>query len=462
MKGFDTVQIRVKDGLYVKFYFRNKFFPTSYVLPKKIKSGKDNPYFNHHLQKLKKAYGENYAEVNEILKRKKALYDSLIVEAEGKGLDPLLYIQKHLAEKNEDLKNEVITKQSLLVELFNSWYENKKQQNPDRRSSVTEIPLAVLNNFKHFESDMSKSYTIGEIDMDWIHEFARWCVKKKKRENTVYRKTENSTYNIVKTVQLENSTLKRHLIEIRAFLANLDQKWEFLNFPLNELQSFYNALKTSFDSKIEKDVWAYHYLTTEEWNLLKEYKLPDVIRKERHQILDLFKFCCYTGLRYSDLKSLKPIEVNDRIITKHAVKGLRKKSSSQITVKMNNQAFEIYNRYKPEHISSTTPVFDHVLPSNQQANQILRKVLKEIPLLNQEVQIYKYYLNEAVPVVKKKYELLTWHSSRRTFINQIVRNGATIQQIQTATGWTDINAIVNYMDNVRGDDPTGYNFVDNL
>ena len=462
-KGYSEALIRIKDGKYIRLYYDNHFFHTPYALPEKVNPNQENPYFSAKRGKLKSGFGKNFNEVNQVLQERKSELDSLIIEAEKQHLDALDYINNHFLKRNSELKEEIITRSTQLAEVFEIWCDKKiKKEQGKKRSSVTDIPRAVLTNINHYENDINKKHSISEIDMEWIENFSIWCVKEKTRTNEVYRKTENTTYSLTKTIRLSNSTLKRHLIELRAFFEILNSTNDIINFPTEELKKYYSKLPTRHGKKVEKESWSYDYLTQKEWDIVKSYKVPDDRRKEWHQIFDLYIFCVNTGLRFSDLSALCEGDIHNGVIQLHAKKTIIKVQRGAITVKLNLRAEEIITKYKLAHTPKNEAIFGHILPTNQQANQLLRKVFAEIEILHVKKTVINFYLFDQEITYKRKCDVLSWHSSRRTFVNLLVRNGATIQQIQSMTGWIDINSIISYMAQIEDDDEAGLGIVNNF
>ena len=82
------------------------------------------------------------------------------------------------------------------------------------------------------------------------------------------------------------------------------------------------------------------YLTQDEIKILENHQfLPMQAALER--VRDVFLFCCFTGLRYSDVAKLKRSDIKDGfivVVTKKTVDGLR--------IELNKHSQAILDKYK--------------------------------------------------------------------------------------------------------------------
>ena len=106
---------------------------------------------------------------------------------------------------------------------------------------------------------------------------------------------------------------------------------------------------------------------------------------------DLFCFCCFTSLRYSDMASLKRTDIEGNKM--HIV---TQKTNDRITIDLNSYAMAILDKYKDE----TFP----------------------------------------------KYELIGTHAGRRTFICFALSQGIPPQVVMKWTGHSDYKAMKPYID----------------
>lgn len=138
---------------------------------------------------------------------------------------------------------------------------------------------------------------------------------------------------------------------------------------------------------------------------------------EHHRVTrDIFVFCCYTGLAYSDVKNLSEKHIVRGIDGEYWIFSKRTKSGQLLKIPLLDKAIVILDRYKdpegtPERL--LLPVY---------CNQKVNEYLKEI---------------RAVSGINKK---LTFHSSRHTFATTItLANGVPIETVSKLLGHTKLS-----------------------
>lgn len=493
--------VKLRDGKYVKIYYRGKLYNTPYQLPKKVKHDSENPYFNFKTGLLKKGYGEKtYRKANEVILKKLDKINLLIGDAKTEGLDAKTYIENYFNNENRLLKEKVISAKAIFLELFSNWVEaknnrirlerielNSENKMPEfdkngepintkqdydsngKKVKYNDIQKNMIANLKHYQVDKKRIYLLNEITYEWMLEYAVWLCTPKLRVQRVYRKTDNIHYETKRTVQMTNSTLRRHLIEFVGFFNFLKKAKVDLAIDIKELSKYAYSLRTNYDKKTSKEDFAYDFLSIREWEIVKKYKVPQERRKEWHTCFELYLFCCYTGLRYSDLVSISPINTKDGELHLDPIKTGKKIERGSVLLPLHPYALKVIEKYHKMNIKKGEdgvdyPFFADYMPQNQRANKTLEKVFKEIPILNAEVRKEKHILKSApIKFTKKKYECLTWHSSRRSFINILVsKKNVGIDIIQSFSGWSDINTITSYLDKLSKNDERAHGIINDF
>lgn len=172
------------------------------------------------------------------------------------------------------------------------------------------------------------------------------------------------------------------------------------------------------------------YLTIEEINILANAKLPARLERVR----DVFIFCCFTGLRYSDAASLKKDDVKDGRIS-----IITKKTDDYLTIDLNNVAKNILKKY--ENYNNI-----YALPScsNSKTNKYLKEIGKAVGM-NSIVSRSYYIQSQRIEERKYKWELLSSHCARRTFVAQSLSLGISAEIVMMITGHSGLNAMRPYM-----------------
>ena len=150
-----------------------------------------------------------------------------------------------------------------------------------------------------------------------------------------------------------------------------------------------------------------------------------------------FLFCCFTSLRYSDVRNLKRSDVKSDHIEVTTVK-----TADSLNIELNKYSKAILEKYKDIHFENNMalPVI-----SNQKMNDYLKE-LGELAEINEPVRETYYKGNERIDEVTPKYALLSTHAGRRTFICNALALGIPAQVVMKWTGHSDYKAMKPYID----------------
>jgi integrase len=172
------------------------------------------------------------------------------------------------------------------------------------------------------------------------------------------------------------------------------------------------------------------YLEENEINEMENLDLSN--NKRLDNVRDLFLIACYTGLRFSDFKILKPEQMKNGFIEfKEIIK-----SGNPIVIPIHNVIYKILKKY------------NGMLPraiSNAKFNEYLKEVGKMIKSLHIpfETKITKGGIR--VTNHFKKYEILSAHTARRSFATNEFKNGTPTLTIMAITGHKTEKAFLRYI-----------------
>lgn len=149
------------------------------------------------------------------------------------------------------------------------------------------------------------------------------------------------------------------------------------------------------------------------------------------KVIDLFKFGCYTGLRFIDIQRIDKDMIND----KNQIEFRIQKTSDIIKIPLIKEAIEILKKY------------NYQLPkiSNQKANKYLREGFKLLDL-NRKVMITKEYRGVIKDENKKLYDAISFHKSRKTFITIALGRGMRADIVMRLSGHKSIKIFTKYID----------------
>jgi len=138
---------------------------------------------------------------------------------------------------------------------------------------------------------------------------------------------------------------------------------------------------------------------------------------------DVFLFSCVTGLRYSDLKNIRQsnIKYNYLIITSQ-------ETEDSIRVPLVDLAKSILEKYKGSGDINPIPVF-----SQQRYNEYLKEIGKRAELYEKVTQI-QYKGRERIEITLPKWQLLTSHAGRKTFVTIAVFLGIPLETVSKIIG----------------------------
>lgn len=240
---------------------------------------------------------------------------------------------------------------------------------------------------------------------------------------------------------MRNSTILKQL----AFV-----KW-FLKWAAGEGYNSNLAFSTFFPKmdKVEKKVifldWT-ELMTVYNFDFkTAQWTLPDGTKKaldnqtivSLERVRDVFCFCCFTSLRYSDVANLKRSDIKDNEIEITTIK-----TAHSLTIDLNNYSRAILAKYADEVYpdNKALPVI-----SNQKMNDRLKEV-GELCGLNTPITITYYKGAERIDEVYPKYELLGTHAGRKTFICNALTFGIAPQTVMKWSGHANYISMKPYID----------------
>lgn len=224
---------------------------------------------------------------------------------------------------------------------------------------------------------------------------------------------------------MRNSTIGHQLGVFKSFL-----RWCY-NKGYHQNKAF-STFRPKFKNTPKKVI----FLTWDELNRLKDCQIPET-KQYLERVRDVFLFCCFTGLRYSDAYNLKRTDIKNDHIEITTVK-----TADSLVIELNNHSKAILEKYKDFHFEGykALPVI-----SNQKMNNYLKE-LGMLAEINDPVHETYYKGNERIDKVTPKYALLGTHAGRRTFICNALALGIPAQVIMKWTGHSDYKAMKPYID----------------
>lgn len=168
-----------------------------------------------------------------------------------------------------------------------------------------------------------------------------------------------------------------------------------------------------------------------------EYEKTVGLSSALDRVRDMFCFCCFTSLRYSDMRNLKRSDIVDGVINLTTVK-----THDKIAIELNDYSKAILDKYESMVFpgGAALPVI-----SNQKMNDYLKE-LAELAGLNAPVTQIYYKNGERIEETKPKYSVIGTHAGRRTFICNALSMGIPADIVMKWTGHSDYAAMKPYID----------------
>lgn len=195
-----------------------------------------------------------------------------------------------------------------------------------------------------------------------------------------------------------------------------------------------NIKFTTYRTKLKKATRPVVFLTWEELMRVYTHVFP-AEKQYLSRVRDVFCFCCFSSLRYSDAYALTKDAVYD-----DALHVITQKTNTSLTIELNKYTRAILSRYKDLPGEKALPVI-----SNQKMNEYLKEVCYECGI--DEVLTDTYYIGtKKVEEKHEKWEMVGTHCGRRTFICNALMMGIAPNVVMKWTGHSDYKAMKPYID----------------
>lgn len=257
------------------------------------------------------------------------------------------------------------------------------------------------------------------------------------------------------------TTLKNQLLDFKQYLAvedlSKDLMYDFLNFlvdrgyrntHIDKVFKFFNwfirwlATNEIYQGNVHNtfkprlrgigpESHSVIYLTWEELQHLYKLEIPN---QSLDQVRDVFCFCCFTSLRYSDVKKLKHSDVKA-----NHIEVVTQKTVDTLKIDLNDFSRAILEKYKNFDDDLALPVI-----SNQKMNDYLKDLCK-LAELNEKMRVVYFIGNKRIEEVHEKWELITTHCGRRTFVVNALYLGIPAEVVMKWTGHSDYKAMKPYI-----------------
>ncbi len=292
-----------------------------------------------------------------------------------------------------------------------------KEKEEKFKSYDTMTSLRDFKSFYHsiidFQLKHSKKLRLNDVNRMFIFQYLKFL--QETRSVSEGYKTRGG---------LNARTLKKRFDVLKSFYKwLLDYKIYIYDDVLVKNKDLYD-----FRGKAE-DVKTYS-LSIDDIKIIEDIKLEDnsPLMKSR----DMFLFVCYTGVRFSDLISLKKtqiIKLSDGTLL--WIKKTQKVRTTKIEVDLIPEALKILKKYD----------YRLNLMTNQKANLYIKEVLRLEDRFCEDSLNFTKESGEPYKI----YELITFHTGRKSFITNMLMNNFSIVETMRRTGHKKLSTMEKYI-----------------
>ena len=268
---------------------------------------------------------------------------------------------------------------------------------------------SVKTHLKAYEDANKEKVTFEGMDYDFFNKLNNFLIKRTKSDKQGKI-----------TPMLNNTTIAKALSTLKTFLGYARRQ----GIPGVRFNEGYR------DFPIRREKLEVIALDQSEFDAIINLDLTDNKRLEKTR--DVFCFACATGLRYSDVALLRREHISDNIITLTV-----KKTKSELTVPLNYISASILQKYKDQY--KPLPVI-----SNQNLNYAIKDLCK-LAGIDTPVEIVRYSGSKRIVTVYPKYELIHFHTARKTFCTLSLEKGMSAEEVMEISGHTDYKSFKRYV-----------------
>lgn len=277
------------------------------------------------------------------------------------------------------------------IDCFSEYVEYSKST---KKPKTTDRYITCLNHLTKFRRDKRYELSFERMNQSFYDSFTAYLMKDKGQLN-------NTVGNYIKTLKA------------------------FINFcidrgyckPINEVKKF----------KVCKE--EAELIALSEQELLKLYHLA-LDSQKLMVVRDNFCFACFTGLRYSDITKLQSENIKEDYLELKT-----EKTREFLRIPLNVYAKGILKRN-----NGKLPA----LYSNQKTNEYLKE-LGQIAEFEEMIQVVKYRGVEKVEFLEPKYNFISTHTARRTFVTLALEKGMRPETVMSITGHKDYKTFKKYI-----------------
>jgi len=264
----------------------------------------------------------------------------------------------------------------------------------------------VFKSIKEYEILNKLVLKFGDLNQGFFNEYEQFLVNKK----NPYDETRG----------LLNDTIAKYIATLKTFMF-----WAFESGFISNIDHLLK-IKTKIKKRVKNEIVV---LSEPELFQLYNYDFSGIPRLERAR--DLFCFACFTGQRFSDIMRFSKDDFDNNIWEFTSFK-----TKKRVIVPFEGFIGNALNILKK---------YDYLLPSisNQKLNDYLKE-LGEIAGLDKSEKITRFSGVKEIIIKNPKYQFMSSHMGRRTFVTLLLEKGIPITIVQKLTQHSDLRTLLKY------------------
>lgn len=193
----------------------------------------------------------------------------------------------------------------------------------------------------------------------------------------------------------------------------------------NELTSnnYFMKVQTTLPSDVSEQI----YLQEKE---IQKLSLVETVNDQEREVRDMFIIACYTALRISDIQQL-----NKATIRKGVISLYQKKTNDLVEIPILKEIAPLIAHYQEIGF----PVIDKM-----KANKIIKSLAARCRI-DETVSHKEFRGGETNIVTAPKYNLISFHTARRSCVTNLYKRGYPINYVMSLSGHRSIQAFQRYM-----------------
>lgn len=327
-------------------------------------------------------------------------------------LDKIPFSAKMVIDTLKDLKQPETKKELPGINIVDFIHRFIDDSTGTHKSGTLKVYYGLAAHLEEFEKSRNIKVTFSNLDIPMIRNFHGFLSEVKYFTSSKGKTYERSMNNITAAKQI--STLKTILNYARV-LYKIEVNQDYRDFKSGRKDSDLEVIT----------------LTQDEFDAIYNLDLSE--NKKLDPVRDVFCFSCATGLRYSDLSQLRKVHIK-----KDCIRMTAAKTNQKLTIPLNPISYAILQKYAERHLP--LPII-----SNQKTNDYIKEI-GELAGIDSPVEKVRMQGIKKITKVYKKYELLSIHVGRKTFITLSLEKGAAIQEVMAFSGHASFKSVKRYVD----------------